>query len=176
MRPPALLHVKRSFPPLQVQFILLTFQHGKWIFFSNGFFFQRSSSSLRPRAFLLEIDLDNLESSMSSCIFFFFSIFFFCPGRDPFCCSHAPLNRAKPGYNYFLWDESSLIWKKLWKSLSRKPPNPKREYFYQWCTLPRGRSLKFQIRVCVNVCTHKCSHISACVYINTYNLQKGDTW
>lgn len=33
MRPPALLHVKRSFPPLQVQFILLTFQHGKWIFF-----------------------------------------------------------------------------------------------------------------------------------------------
>lgn len=131
MRPPALLHVKRSFPPLQVQFILLTFQHGKWIFFSNGFFFQRSSSSLRPRAFLLEIDLDNLESSMSSCIFFFFSIFFFCPGRDPFCCSHAPLNRAKPGYNYFLRDESSLIWKKQWKLLSRKPPNPKREYFYQ---------------------------------------------
>ena len=131
----------------------------------------------KPPSFSLKMDLDNLEFGVSD--FFFFLLFFFCSGRDPFWCSHAPLNRAKPGYNYFLWDESSLIWKRLLKLKSQKTTNPRQGYFYKWCILPRGSLLKFQLYMCVCMCVYRyiymyifftyiCSHIYAYVHINTY--------
>ena len=120
----------------------------------------------KPPSFSLKMDLDNLEFGVSD---FFFLIFFFCSGRDPFWCSHAPLNRDKPGYNYFLWDESSLIWKKLLKLKSQKTTNPRQGYFYKWCILPTGRLLKFQLYMCVYVCVCVCVFFSH-TYVHTYML------
>lgn len=86
---------------------------------------------------------------------------------------------------YFLWDESSLIWKELLKLKSQKTTNPRHGYFYQWCILPKGRSLKFQFYIYEYIYTHihMFTHICMCaykylqsfMYINIV-FQKEDRW
>lgn len=69
--------------------------------FFNGFFsFKSDRLYQKPPSFSLKMDFDNLGFSVSG-FYFLFSIFLFCSGRDSFWCSHAPLSRAKPGYNLF---------------------------------------------------------------------------
>lgn len=72
MRPPALLHVKRTFPPVLLNAIYSPNLTARELGFFSGFFPSKGIVLTKPPSFALKMDLGNLGFGVSSFYLFIF--------------------------------------------------------------------------------------------------------